>query len=50
MFGAGMGATLMSGSALAGAAGTVAGRPNLLVVCSDQHSGRMMRSGNPKPR
>ncbi len=49
-FGAGVGAALMSGSgmsgsAFAGGAGTVAGRPNLLVVCSDQHSGRMLEGG-----
>jgi hypothetical protein len=45
ILGAGVGATLMPGSAFAGAVGTVAGHPNLLVVCSDQHSGRMLEGG-----
>ena len=44
IFGAGVGATFMSGSALEGAVHD-AGRPNLLVVCSDQHSGRMLDGG-----
>ena len=45
ILGAGMGATLIPGSELAGAAGAVAPRPNILLVCADQHSGRVLGGG-----
>ena len=44
IFGAGVGATLIAGSPLEGRADG-AGRPNLLMVCADQHSGRMLEGG-----
>src|SRR5215831_13063712 len=43
IMGAGIGASMLSRSA--GKSERAAGRPNLLVVCSDQHSGRMLEGG-----